>query len=92
MSLVRTPASARSSRRTCCVGGVGHLVQIGMSPFEALSASTARAATVCGLGDRKGRLAAGYDADILAVDGNPLVDPAALHQLRAVYVRGESMV
>jgi hypothetical protein len=30
----------------------------------------------------------GYDADILAVDGNPLSDPAALHAIRAVYVRG----
>jgi len=30
----------------------------------------------------------GYDADILAVDGNPLSDPAELHAIRAVYVRG----
>jgi imidazolonepropionase-like amidohydrolase len=70
---------------------VGQLIQIGMTPFEALHASTARAAAVCRLGDRKGRLAAGYDADILAVDGNPLQDPAALHRIRAVYVRGEAV-
>ncbi|MGD0241805.1 MAG: hypothetical protein ABSB59_15970 [Streptosporangiaceae bacterium] len=25
------------------------------------------------------------DADILAVDGDPLTDPAALHRIRAVY-------
>jgi imidazolonepropionase-like amidohydrolase len=68
---------------------IGQLVGLGMSPFEALHASTARAAAVCGLADRKGRLAAGYDADILAVDGNPLQDPAALHHIRAVYVSGE---
>ncbi len=67
---------------------VGHLTQIGLTAAEALRASTSQAATVCGLGHRKGRLAPGYDADILAVDGNPLDDPAALHQIRAVYARG----
>lgn len=59
-----------------------------MSPLEALRATTSVAARVCGLGRRKGRIAPGYDADILAVDGNPLDDPAALHRIRAVYVRG----
>jgi imidazolonepropionase-like amidohydrolase len=67
---------------------VGQLPMIGMTPAEALHACTQRAATVLGLGDRKGRLAAGYDADILAVDGDPLADPAALHAIRAVFVRG----
>ena len=43
-----------------------------MSPVEALTAATSRAAQVCGLGDRKGRLVPGYDADLLAVDGDPL--------------------
>ena len=33
-------------------------------------------------------MAAGYDADLLAVDGDPLQDPAALHRITAVYVRG----
>lgn len=71
--------------------GVTQLTQVGMTPAEALRASTSRAAAVCGLGDRKGRLAPGYDADILAVAGNPLEDPAALHQIRAVYVRGQAL-
>ena len=64
------------------------LQQIGMSPAEALHACTARAASALGLGDRKGRIAPGYDADILVVNGNPLTDPAAIHQIRAVYLRG----
>ena len=41
-----------------------------------------------GLAQRKGRLAPGFDADILAIDGNPLADPASLHRIRAVYLRG----
>jgi imidazolonepropionase-like amidohydrolase len=67
------------------------LAQLGMTPAEALHAITGRAAEVIGLGDRKGRLAPGYDADILAVDGDPLADPAALERIRAVYVRGAAL-
>ena len=67
---------------------VANLVAVGMSPAQALRACTSRAAAACGLQDRKGRLAVGYDADILAVEGNPLQDPAALHRITAVYVRG----
>jgi imidazolonepropionase-like amidohydrolase len=61
---------------------------LGLTAAEALTTCTAQAATELGLGDRKGRLKPGYDADILAVDGNPLTDPAALHAIRAVFVRG----
>lgn len=71
---------------------VGQLDQIGMNTVEALRASTSVAAGVCGLGDRKGRIAPGFDADILAVDGDPLEDLAALHRIRAVYVRGTAVV
>jgi imidazolonepropionase-like amidohydrolase len=70
---------------------VAQLTKIGMTPIEALRASTSRAATVIGLGHRKGRLAPGYDADILAIDGDPLADPGALHRIRAVYVRGTAL-
>jgi imidazolonepropionase-like amidohydrolase len=65
--------------------------QLGMSAAEALHACTARAATALGLGHRKGQLRPGYDADILAVDGDPLSDPAALHAIRAVYIRGTAL-
>jgi imidazolonepropionase-like amidohydrolase len=64
------------------------LIRCGMSPAEALAAATSRAAQVCGLGDRKGRLAPGFDADLLAVDGDPLREPAALLRVRAVFLRG----
>jgi len=41
---------------------------------------------------RKGRLAPGLDADVLAVDGDPIADPDALHRIRAVYARGIPVV
>ena len=67
---------------------IPQLGQVGFDPVEALRTATEVGARVCGLGDRKGRLAPGYDADVLAVDGDPVADPAALHRIRAVYARG----
>lgn len=64
------------------------LISLGMSPADALSVLTSRAAGACGLAHTKGRLRPGYDADILVVDGNPLTDPAALTKVRAVYKNG----
>lgn len=72
--------------------GVADLVRhLGMSPVQALLTATSRAAAALGLGNRKGRLAAGYDADILAVGGDPLTNPDALHDIRAVFVRGHRL-
>jgi imidazolonepropionase-like amidohydrolase len=64
------------------------LREVGLGPGESLRAITSVAAGVCGLAHRKGRIAPGYDADLLAVDGDPLADPAALQRVRAVYARG----
>jgi imidazolonepropionase len=42
--------------------------QLGLSPPQALSAMTVNAAYVLGRADRKGRLAPGYDADLVLLD------------------------
>lgn len=55
---------------------------------EALATATSGAADVCGLGRSKGRLLAGYDADILVVEGNLSEDVTALRRVRQVVVRG----
>jgi imidazolonepropionase-like amidohydrolase len=67
---------------------IGFLPRVGFSPAGALRAATSGTATACGLGTRKGRVATGYDADLLIVDGDPLTDPDALHRIQTVYVRG----
>jgi imidazolonepropionase-like amidohydrolase len=67
------------------------LREIGIGQAEALRMLTSVAAEVIGLGHRKGRIAPGFDADILAVDGDPIADPAALHRIRAVYARGAAV-
>ncbi|MFI5895213.1 amidohydrolase family protein [Actinoplanes sp. NPDC051513] len=65
---------------------------IGVPPGEALRLATSTAAAACGLAGRKGRLAPGYDADIVAVDGNPLADLGALLRVRAVFARGVRVI
>jgi imidazolonepropionase-like amidohydrolase len=64
------------------------LRDLGFTPTGALRAVTSDAARACGLGEVKGRIEPGFDADLLAVDGDPLADPDALHRIRAVYCRG----
>lgn len=50
------------------------LVQAGMTPAEALATATTNAAALLGLAHRLGRVAPGYYADIVAVEGDPLRD------------------
>ena len=55
---------------------------------DSLVASTSTAAQVCGLGERKGRLARGYDADVVVVAGDLSRDVAGLRDVRQVVLRG----
>jgi imidazolonepropionase-like amidohydrolase len=56
----------------------------GDSPMDALLSGTSVAAESLGMADRIGSLAEGKEADIVAVDGNPLDDITAVR--RAVFV------
>ncbi|HTM24491.1 MAG TPA: amidohydrolase family protein [Vicinamibacterales bacterium] len=48
------------------------LVKAGMTPAQALAAATTVAAELLGQKDRLGRIAPGFAADIVAIDGRPL--------------------
>ncbi|MGH9119662.1 MAG: amidohydrolase family protein, partial [Acidimicrobiales bacterium] len=67
------------------------LPAIGMTNAEALTATTALAAEVCGLAEVTGTLTPGKDADILAVPANPLTNLTTLHNPLAVWVRGRQV-
>jgi imidazolonepropionase-like amidohydrolase len=64
----------------------------GFSPRETLIAATSAGAEAIGLGEVTGRLAAGYAADVLFVDGDPLADLACLGAPVDVLARGVSAV
>ncbi|MEU1618894.1 amidohydrolase family protein [Streptomyces sp. NPDC005722] len=67
---------------------VSDLARLGVSPLDALRSVTSSAARLCRLEGRKGRIAAGADADVLVVGGNPVDDPEAVVDVRAVFRAG----
>jgi imidazolonepropionase-like amidohydrolase len=67
-------------------------IRFGVSPADALLAATARGAEALRVEDRTGTLEPGKDADLIALDGNPLEDPAALERVRFVMTQGRQHV
>lgn len=63
----------------------------GMTSREAIAAATTTAAKVLGMESEIGRIAVGYSADIIAVQGNPLDDATVLEKVDWVMVRGRVM-
>lgn len=63
---------------------LGRVEHCGQSPMAALVSANTVAAQAIGMGDRLGKLASGYEADIIALDGDPLTDLTAVR--RVVFV------
>jgi imidazolonepropionase-like amidohydrolase len=51
---------------------LGWLVRAGLTPPQALAAATTTAAELLGMQDRLGRIAPGYLADLVVIEGDPL--------------------
>ncbi|PZU15277.1 MAG: amidohydrolase family protein [Citromicrobium sp.] len=66
----------------------GLMMEQGMTSREALASATTVAAEVLGMGNEIGRLAPGYSADIIAVEGNPLENARVLERVEWTMVRG----
>ena len=71
--------------------GIVQHVERGLSTQRALAGATSFAAEVCGLADRKGRLAAGYDADLLVVHGELQEAVSAVTQPALVVLAGQPL-
>jgi imidazolonepropionase-like amidohydrolase len=61
----------------------------GMTPRDALIAATKGGADLLDLGQETGTLDPGKSADLIAVDGDPLTDPAAVTHVGYVMVMGK---
>ncbi len=72
---------------------LGWLVKAGMSPEQALRVATANGAALLGTETSLGALKPGFFADIVAVEGNPLVDiQVAIGKVRWVMKAGQVVV
>ena len=66
------------------------MVDLGMSPMEAIVSATSRAAACLGLEGAVGHLEPGKLADLVAIDGDPLTDISCLqdHERLAIVMKG----
>ncbi len=65
------------------------LLRAGLTPMEVIEAGTRNAAYVCGHGDDLGTLEPGRLADVIVVDGDPLVDIEVMDRVVLVVKGGE---
>ncbi len=64
-----------------------------MTPTQALATATTTPAELLGMGDRLGRVAPGYLADIVAVDGDPTIAiPVLINGVKWVMKDGQVVV
>ena len=71
---------------------VEHFVRLGMSHFEALQTATVSSAALLRMEDSTGRIAEGYEADMILVPGNPLDDVTVLQDVLLVMSNGQVAV
>ena len=60
----------------------------GQDPMDAIVSATSRAARALGLENELGQIARGFNADLVAVDGNPIEDITAMSRVRFVMKDG----
>jgi imidazolonepropionase-like amidohydrolase len=62
--------------------------KLGLSPLEALVSATSGAAELLGIGNRTGRVAEGYEADLILLEHDPLERIEALQDVLMVMTNG----
>jgi imidazolonepropionase-like amidohydrolase len=67
-----------------------YMIQAGMPPMEAIKAATISAADLLGVKDQLGSIEIGKIADVVAVDGDPLIDSQAFG--RVVFVMKDGVI
>lgn len=68
--------------------GVVRATTFGFTNAQVLASVTSVAAAACGLAGRKGAITVRYEADLLAVHGNPLANIGDIYRIAAVFRGG----
>jgi imidazolonepropionase-like amidohydrolase len=67
------------------------LARAGVSPMAILAMLTTAPAAFWHVSDRRGRVAAGMDADVVVLDADPAVDPANFARVRCTLREGRPL-
>jgi imidazolonepropionase-like amidohydrolase len=67
---------------------IARIKQGGQEPMAVLISATSLSAKSLGLGNQIGTIAPGMQADIIAMDGNPLTDPTSVRRVEFVMKGG----
>jgi imidazolonepropionase-like amidohydrolase len=67
---------------------VANFVELGMTPIQALQSATITAAEMLRIDGRTGVIKAGHEADLIAVERNPLEEPGGLQDVLLVVSNG----
>ena len=62
--------------------------ELGFTPLEAIKSATSLAAECLGLGQKTGRIASGFEADLIVIEGNPLEDIRMIQDVTIVISNG----
>jgi imidazolonepropionase-like amidohydrolase len=87
-----TDVSANRPTTFTVASEVAEFVKIGIPPMDAIKAATSRAAECLGISTRTGAIRPGYEADLVAVDGDPLNNIEALKKVVLVINDGQMSV
>jgi len=90
---VKLATGADSSYEETSINRISLEIEIfanfGLSNFEAMQAGTVSAAELLRVDDRTGRIAEGYEADMIVVPGNPLENIRVLQDVLLVMSNGQ---
>jgi imidazolonepropionase-like amidohydrolase len=90
---VKLATGADSSYEETSINRISLEIEIfanfGLSNFEAIQAGTVSAAELLRIDDRTGRIAEGFEADMIVVPGNPLEDIRVLQDVLVVMSNGQ---
>ena len=83
-----TDAGGSPARHGFVAREIELMIDNGMTPEQALEASTRVAADLLAISDETGTIEVGKQADMVLIDGDPHSDPAALRNIWAVFQSG----
>ena len=65
------------------------MVKYGLTPAQAIRSATSDAAELLGKPKELGKIAPGYHADLIAIEGDPLKDVTILERVKVVIKAGK---